>query len=230
MSATDTTSARGHPLDGDSPVEWETEPYSEQQKHWPTSGKHILAQYNDQTIVVYQAFCPEIAKYAIANQRFGGSKFSFTRMSWIKTNFLWMMYRCGWASKPSQEHVLAIWIKRENFDEILSKAYTAQAQKREGIQQEDVRVRLQWDPDHTPGGSKEERRAIQMGLRGEMLRKYATDWIVRIEDITPTVLQQAQRMKEEKGSLDDILVARERVYQVCDARTSELIGVDNLSA
>nr|KAG5695486.1 hypothetical protein BaRGS_011328 [Batillaria attramentaria] len=27
--------------------------------------------------------------------RFGGGGYSFSRMSWIKTNFLWMMYRCS---------------------------------------------------------------------------------------------------------------------------------------
>lgn len=56
--------------------------------------------------------------------RFGGPDFSFERMSWIKTNFLWMMYRCGWASKPGQDRVLAIQITREGFEEILANAYT----------------------------------------------------------------------------------------------------------
>ncbi|XP_022085613.1 uncharacterized protein LOC110976553 isoform X2 [Acanthaster planci] len=145
---------------------FKTEPYKTQvQHHWPPSGRHILAQYDDETIVVYQAFCPEIADYAVSNQRFGGPKYSFTRMSWIKTNFLWMMYRCGWASKRGQERVLAICIPRANFDTILSQAYTAGAQREAGKM--DVSVRLQWDPDHAPNGGKEDRRAIQLGLRGE---------------------------------------------------------------
>ena len=53
-----------------------------------------------------------------------GGEFKFERMSWIKTNFLWMMYRCGWASKKNQERVLAITISREGFEEILANAYT----------------------------------------------------------------------------------------------------------
>ena len=57
--------------------------------------------------------------------RFGGDEFSFSRMSWIKTNFLWMMYRCGWASKKDQERVLAVTVSRAGFDEILANAYTA---------------------------------------------------------------------------------------------------------
>lgn len=51
-------------------------------------------------------------------------------MSWIKTNFLWMMYRCGWCTKKNQERVLAVRITREGFDTILSKALAGKAEKR----------------------------------------------------------------------------------------------------
>ena len=97
--------------------------------------------------------------------RFGGLQFSYSRMSWIKTNFLWMMYRCGWATKPSQERVLAVRITREGFDHILSKALTGQDEK--GREKSDVR--LQWDPDHSPSGAVVQRRAIQLGLRKEVI-------------------------------------------------------------
>ena len=51
-----------------------TENYMEQRrKHWPPLGRHILAQFNDECIVVYQAFCPEIAAYAVQNGKFGGN-------------------------------------------------------------------------------------------------------------------------------------------------------------
>ncbi|XP_072043977.1 uncharacterized protein [Amphiura filiformis] len=207
--------------------EWKTEKYVDQkQKNWPNIGKHILAQYDEDSVIVYQAFCPEIADYATTNQRFGGPKFSFTRMSWIKTNFLWMMYRCGWASKPNQEHVLAIWIKRDGFDEILSKAYTPGTQKQANVSKDDVLVRLQWDPDHTPDGTKEQRRAIQLGLKGEILKKYATEYILKIEDITPFVLSKRPLLTEKK--MQHLIVAQERVYPVQDDRTAELIGVDKI--
>jgi hypothetical protein len=29
-------------------------------------------------------------------------------LTWIKPPFLWMMYRCGWATKPGQETVLDV--------------------------------------------------------------------------------------------------------------------------
>ena len=91
-------------------MKWQ--PYSEQQARWPNSGRHILAQYDAESVVVYQAYRDDIADWAVQHQAFGGP-WSFTRMSWIKPNFLWMMYRSGWATKPGQERVLAVWLDRE---------------------------------------------------------------------------------------------------------------------
>ena len=40
------------------------EPYVEQLTHWPSTGRHILAQFDDESVVVYQAYRPEIGLYA----------------------------------------------------------------------------------------------------------------------------------------------------------------------
>ena len=162
----------------------ETRPYLDQVKSWPTSGRHILAQYDDESIVVYQAYRPTIAEFAVRHQRFGG-EFKLTRMSWIKPNFLWMMYRCGWASKEGQEHVLAVRLRREFFDRVLRLAvpsgfhkgrYSTAAEWKEALHSSEVR--LQWDPDHSPAGGKVERRAIQLGLRGSILKEYAQEALI----------------------------------------------------
>ncbi len=87
------------------------ESYKRLSTDWPTAGRHILAQYDQDGVIVYQAFRPAIAVEALSLQRFGAS-FSRSRMSWIKPNFLWMMYRCGWATKPGQERVLAVRVRR----------------------------------------------------------------------------------------------------------------------
>ncbi|XP_053378177.1 uncharacterized protein LOC123528614 [Mercenaria mercenaria] len=56
-----------------------TENYKEQCRlHWPPMGRHIMAQYDEECIVVYQAFCPEIADYAVQNGKFGGN----VRIQW----------------------------------------------------------------------------------------------------------------------------------------------------
>jgi hypothetical protein len=54
------------------------------QKFWPEQGKHILAQYDDETIVVYQAYHPTIGRWAAENGKFVGAPgFSSTRMTWV---------------------------------------------------------------------------------------------------------------------------------------------------
>ena len=53
------------------------EPYPEQMRIWPTEGRHILAQYDDSSIIVYQAYRPAIGQYAAQHGKFGGD-FSYS--------------------------------------------------------------------------------------------------------------------------------------------------------
>src|SRR3954454_19697290 len=98
-----------------------TEPYLAQQARWPSSGRHVLAQFDAESVAVYQAYRPEIGHFAAEHGYFGGG-FSLGRMSWVKPNFLWMMSRCGWGTKPDQEVTLAVWLQRSAFDAILAQA------------------------------------------------------------------------------------------------------------
>ena len=175
----------------------ETVLYTDYEENLPQEGRYILSQLKGESIIVYQAFKPSIANYAVANQKFGGSNYSFNRMSWIKPNFLWMMYRSGWASKEGQERILAIEISKSNFEKILKEAvhssykeevYKTMEAWKNKLQNSDVR--LQWDPDHNPQGDKLARRAIQLGLRGDVLRTFVDDWIISIQDITPFVIDE----------------------------------------
>ncbi|MFY0569824.1 DUF4291 domain-containing protein [Archangium lansingense] len=206
-----------------------TEPYTAQRERWPGSGRHILAQHDERTVVVYQAYNPSIGRFA-AEHRFFGGEFRLGRMSWIKTNFLWMMYRCGWASKPDQETVLAVWLRREAFESLLPQAvhskhvpevYGSQKQWQEQLARSDVR--LQWDPDHSPSGGPLERRAIQLGLQGETLRLYSREWLVDIEDITPFVREQREHVREDR--LDLLHTPRETVLWPAEEATAQRLGL-----
>jgi hypothetical protein len=82
-------------------------------------------------------------------------------MPCIKTNFLWMMFRSKWASSPSQDRILAIWLRRDRFD-----AYLSQARTHGSATGEHGTIRLQWDPDHFPDGTcHPDRRVVQLGLK-----------------------------------------------------------------
>jgi hypothetical protein len=189
--------------------------YNDVAAGWPSKGRHILASHDEDSVVVYQAYRPAIGLYAARNQRFGG-EFSFSRMSWIKPNFLWMMYRSGWGTKEGQEVTLAVTIPRSLFDEILAVAVPSTIDASRHRDTDDWKgalanseVRLQWDPDHAPDGSAVQRRAIQLGLRGGMLRRYADTEVIKIEDISGFVAEQRGFLQ----NLDKLMVPAETIYR-----------------
>ncbi|WP_196887842.1 DUF4291 domain-containing protein [Aureivirga sp. CE67] len=189
-----------------------TEKYLEQQNKLPKKGKYIIGEFDEETITVYQAFNEKIANFAVANQKFGGNHYSFTRMTWIKPNFMWMMYRSGWATKPNQEQILAVKIKRDGFEEILLQAVKSSYDERIFGSEENWRkqlqnstVRLQWDPDHSPTGEKLERKAIQLGLKGEILEKFNKEWIVSITGITDFVKQESLQKENPNVPIERVL-------------------------
>lgn len=188
--------------------------YKEQLQDWPQRGYHIMAQYNEEKIIVYQSYQKEIGEFAVKNQYFGGA-FSLERMTWIKPNFLWMMYRNGWATKENQEYVLAIHLKIGAFKRYLENAVYSSYDERLGISREEWQnqvkessVRLQWDPDHDPFGNKLERRAIQIGLRNEFIKTFVREDIILIENISDFVKKQHQFVLNK--DLDNLILPEEK--------------------
>lgn len=211
-----------------------TEKYHASKKRLPATGQHIIGHQTKEEIVVYQAYKPSIANYAIQHQCFGGNDFSFSRMSWIKPNFLWMMFRCGWAEKEKQERVLALWINKSDFEKILLNAVQSSfkenqhedyTQWKASLTESDVR--LQWDPDHDPYGNKLTRKAIQIGLRGKTLEHFVQHQINCIEDITDFVCDQRELLR--KNTLDDLLIPVENVWDVSNDIVRKKIAITDLS-
>ncbi len=206
------------------------EKYIEQVKRLPVNGKQIIGRIEEDNIIVYQAFNPDIAAYTVANQKFGGEHYSFNRMSWIKPGFLWMMYRAGWASKEHQQRILAITLPLVHFKKILADAtissyardiYSTHEEWKTEL--EKTEVRLQWDPDHDPHGNKQERKAIQLGMKGEMLKKFGTEWVVKIEDITEFVKEEYEKVKLRE--LQKLNVPVENVIVLDDEQIKKRLGL-----
>ena len=206
-----------------------TELYLEQLSRWPSSGKHILAHYDDRTIIVYQAYSAAIGNFAASHGYFG-SDFSYGRMSWIKPNFLWMMYRSNWGRSQGQEVVLAIRLKKTFFDSLLELAvpssfdtinFATHEDWKNAVERSDVR--LQWDPDHRPNGTKEERRAIQLGLRGATLEAYGKQEIVEIINISELIASQRVNVMDE--NLGKLVIPSERPYNPEREGVADRIGL-----
>jgi len=181
------------------------------------------------SIYVYQAFKPSIANFAIKNGFFGG-EFNFNRMSWIKPGFLWMMYRSGWGTKKGQDVVLEIKIKISFFNYILElvvpsyydpSLYSSISSWKDALAAS--LVRIQWDPDRLPNGNKVKRRAIQLGLRGKVLRTYGTDAILNIVNINDFVA--SQRIKVISGDISRLETPVENAYVLKNPEVMRRLGI-----
>lgn len=174
--------------------------------------QEIRADFNKKTITVYQAYNKNIALPAIENNRFE-KPFSFTRMTWIKPSYLWMMERSNWANKSNQEFILGIKLNLESWEKALSLAVLTRPDKDvypSGGEWEsafaDAKVYVQWDPERSLRGAKLEERSIQVGVSRHLIEEYNDDWIEEIVDMTPltkkiNTLRKAGKYKEAKRLL-----------------------------
>jgi hypothetical protein len=115
--------------------------------------------------------------------------------------------------------VLKIKITHEGFLEILSQSvetsfnpdvYQSVHQWRLALARSDVR--LQWDPDRSLRGERLERRAIQIGIRGETVQKYVRSWIIQLEEVTALAKQIGEAVRD--GREDAPQVPDEIEYSV----------------
>lgn len=211
---------------------FKTEFYNTLQTSWPVQGKVILhspdVNMKDDSIILYQAYNDSIADYAVIHQTFKNCpEFCTTRMTWLKPNFLWMMYRSGWATKPNQERILAITVGKDQFNGFLMKSVSTSKKEfsaNKEAEKSALDVRLQWDPDHGPFGEKLERRAIQIGIRGDVLNFFLSQCIVKICDVTSFVREQRKNVAPER--LDLLRVPAEHIYTIDDEILRNHIRLD----
>lgn len=182
----------------------------------------IRALHTESTVTVYQAYRPEIGNAAARNGRFP-SAWSRERMTWIKPSFLWMMYRCGWATKEGQETVLAVEITREGFEWALRHAclshyvpelHGEQANWKRQLKQSPARV--QWDPERDLHLAPLPHRSLQLGLAGEATVRYADEWILGITDVTSLAKEIHAHVRAGELDRAAALLPRERPYPVAD--------------
>ncbi len=170
----------------------------------------IRADFDRDTIVVYQAYNRQIAEPALAQQKFV-APFSFNRMTWIKPSFLWLMERSGWGQKAGQECTLAVRITRQGWESALSQAVLTEHEV------DGAGVLVQWDPERSLRGEKLGHRAIQVGISRSVIRQYVDEWIVSIADLDPLVRKLRDLRKTGEHDAAKRLLPPERVYPVSPA-------------
>jgi len=193
----------------------------------------IRADYDDRSIVVYQAYGTAIGLAPLQNQRFV-PPFSLQRMSWVKPSFLWLMERSNWGLKSGQEMILAVRITRQGWEEALSHAvltaYDARVYRSYADWQAQFAqafVHVQWDPERTIRGKALAAGSIQVGLSRHIIEKYVNDWTIEIRDYTPLarkiygLLQAGHEAKARR------FLPGERVY-VLEQTLARRIGLASL--
>jgi hypothetical protein len=188
----------------------------------------IRADYDRDTIVVYQAFSPAIADAALRAGRFV-EPFSFTRMTWIKPSFRWLMARSNWGRKPNQERTLAVRLRRDAWDRALAiavptdpsaAAYSDYASWRRAF--EAATVHVQWDTERSLAGAGLGHYSLQVGLSRAVARDYAERWVVDLVDLSDRVRALRELVRGGRPAEARRLLPPERVYPIGDATRRRL--------
>jgi hypothetical protein len=152
-------------------------------------------------------------------------------MTWIKPSFLWMMYRCGWATKPGQERVLAIRVSRTGLEQALSDACLSSYDPAVHASYDDwlrrkqaSPVRVQWDPERSLHLTPLAWRTIQVGLSGEAVHRYVSEWIIGVTDITQTVHDLRRDLEVDDLATAQRLLPNEKPYPLPPA-AAKAVGI-----
>ncbi|WP_330179937.1 DUF4291 domain-containing protein [Nocardia sp. NBC_01503] len=194
-----------------------------------TNDFEIRADYDRDSIVVYQAYSEQIAVPAVAAQRFV-PPFSTNRMTWIKPSFRWLMHRSNWARKPGQERILAVRISRIGWAEALGQAVLTSPERRVYADSAEWRklfahamVHVQWDPEYSLRDAKLDHRSIQVGLSRHIIDRYVDEWTLEIRDLTPLVHKMSAQLREGRADRAKALLPPERPYPL-DAELAQRVG------
>jgi hypothetical protein len=176
----------------------------------------VRADYDRDSIVVYQAYSDRIARPALEAGTFV-APFSFNRMTWIKPSFLWLMERSNWGMKSDQERILAVRMSRAGWDEALSLGVLTSWERAIFPTHEAWRtafeaasVHVQWDPERSVGGAALAHRSIQVGISRHVIKRFTHEWIREVNDLTPLV----QKLRAARGSARSAGLPKERPYPV----------------
>jgi hypothetical protein len=178
----------------------------------------IRADYDRESIIIYQAYPSAIADPALKAQKFV-PPFSLARMTWIKPSFLWLMHRSNWAQKSGQERILAVRVKRTGWEKALGLSVLTHFDLRLSPSPEawnrefaNAHVHLQWDPERSLRGAGLQYYSIQVGLSRHIIREYVDNWVTSIEDYTPRVRKISDLLKRGAAEQAKRQLPPERVY------------------
>lgn len=192
----------------------------------------IRALFDKDNIAVYAAFSDSIANVALKNQQLL-PPFVYTRMTWIKPSFLWMMYRSDWGHRAGMTRILRIWVARDAWEKALQEAilttpdYPIYSHKKVWRKKLDnTGIRVQWDPERTIDNKKLAFKSIQVGITEKYSEVYAKKWITKIEEVTPLAHSIQNLIFQKKWTAAEALLPQERTYPT-PSRIKQVLAMED---
>lgn len=191
----------------------ETETYEERLKYLPDKGRHVVANYDDDCVIVYHVVNEETADYATQENMLGELPLDG---AWFTPSFLLTVQ--DW---HESHRIIAVYLTRIGFDSILKKAVPADYDPTIYADHDAWHralnvswVRLRWRHDYDFDNQPLEQQAIYIGLLGKSGLHYSQGgWVDHIEDVTEFAI---------KG-----LLPCERLYPIQDPTIAQRLGVDS---
>ncbi len=172
-------------------------PWSEVEATLPPRGRHLLAAFDARTVTVFAAHDRAIGAYAVAEQRFGGPAWADDRTTRFRLSLPRVMARSERGERAGKQAILGMTIRREHFDRLLRQAihwrefpdgvFATRSQWRLAVRY--AQVVVDWAPDCGPDGADLDRLTPRFGIHAPLLRTFATEWIVRIHDLSALAAQ-----------------------------------------
>lgn len=168
----------------------------EREQGLPASGRVLLATFDDDTVLTWQAHHADVAAEMISRGRPGGTSWRTDRVTRMRTSLPSLLARCDWGRRPGRERILGLRMTRAGFDAMLRQAvhgeFEPEVYATRGAWQLATRyaaVTLTWHPDRDAGGHELARQTVRIGVRDDALRRLTTEWVTGFEDFTPWVEQ-----------------------------------------
>lgn len=163
----------------------------------PDDGRRLLATYDDETVLAWQAHRPDVADAALRDQRFGGGSWRTDRVTRMRLSLPSLLARCAWGTRGGRERILAVRLAREGFDAMLRQAVPAEfdpavyaSKAAFHLATRFANVSVAWHPDCAPDGATLGRLTPRFGLRDHALRAFTERWVLGVEDWTAWVAER----------------------------------------
>jgi Domain of unknown function (DUF4291) len=174
----------------------------------PATPCALRGAYTESSFIVYYRCNTEIANAAVQAQSLDFPIFKPGRHTWINPSFRSVLrqYRSACAQQQNPEHVIALHITREGWEQALKWDHSR-------MSGETPYARCRSDPELDIGSESLSFNFVQITLTPKAVNQGLNKWIVEIKDVTNAMKEIGELV--DAGRLDEAaaLLPQERPYE-----------------